>query len=105
MVLVSAQSGHMRPQYLILRAVLLLPWLGAAQGQTNDTTPGSAALSPMQKWCSGCHAPPRASSHPPQAWPSIVARMQRHRTMKGFSKIDDESLQQIIDYLQNHAEP
>ena len=70
-----------------------------------QTSAGSTTHSPLQKWCSDCHAPPMPTSHKAREWPNVVARMQNHRITEGLARIDDKSLGNLIEYLQNHAKP
>ena len=70
-----------------------------------QTSEGGGSSSPLQKWCSDCHAPPMPTSHKAQEWPNVVARMQNHRITEGLAKIDDQSLGKLLEYLQNHAQP
>jgi len=64
-----------------------------------------AQSSPLQKWCSDCHAPPMPTAHKAQEWANVLARMQNHRVTEGLAKIDDQSLKTIIEYLESHAKP
>jgi len=70
-----------------------------------QTRQGGGSPSPLQKWCSDCHAPPRPTSHKAREWPNVVARMQNHRITEGLAKIDAHNLGKILEYLQSHAQP
>lgn len=59
----------------------------------------------MVKWCGDCHAPPDPSVHKPDRWPGVVLRMDRHRVSKGLGKIAEPERQELIEYLQSHAQP
>jgi len=58
----------------------------------------------LQTWCADCHAPPQLNSHPLSEWPSIVMRMQNHRIVKGMTAIPEPEIDNIISYLQTHAQ-
>ena len=58
----------------------------------------------LHEWCSDCHAPPQADSHPPAEWPNIVMRMQDHRVVKGLPAIPEKEMESVISYLQDHAQ-
>ena len=75
------------------------------QEQPLSDLPLSEAQEVYAEYCSGCHALSQPSIHSAAEWPAIVARMQQRRTSKGFSRIPDQQIEQIIDYLQQHAEP
>ena len=72
---------------------------------TGQISTDSEAPSPLKKWCSDCHAPPKPTSHKAQEWPNIVARMQDHRITEGLVKIDEQNLSNLVNYLQSHAQP
>jgi cytochrome c5 len=66
-----------------------------------DTTAGKA----FQTYCSQCHAAPDPGIHTTHEWPRVVLRMKEHifRTSKKMPTQD--TLMQIIGYLQKHAKP
>jgi len=72
---------------------------------TVQASAGGGTSSPLQKWCSDCHAPPMPTSHKAGEWPNVVARMQDHRITEGLARIDDQSLGKLLEYLQDHAQP
>ena len=94
----------------MLLSMLLAVMSGCGHEQGNITeqttpsigTPGSSEL--MNKWCTDCHAPPLSTSHPPSEWPSIVARMQNHRIVKGMTPIPAKEIGRVINYLQTHPQ-
>ncbi|RME99891.1 MAG: hypothetical protein D6773_12255 [Alphaproteobacteria bacterium] len=53
--------------------------------------------------CSACHAPPMPSRHRAEEWPSVIARMQVHRTEQRLPAIAEEDLQRLRRYLVEHA--
>lgn len=76
----------------------------ASLDKPGGTTLQETASHPLlKKWCSDCHAPPNPASHTVAEWAGVVARMQQHRTKRGFAKIDDSDLESLINYLQTHA--
>jgi cytochrome c5 len=66
-----------------------------------DTTAGKA----FQTYCSQCHAAPDPGIHTPHAWPRVVLRMKSHILRTSKKMPTQDTLMQIIDYLQKHAKP
>ncbi len=54
--------------------------------------------------CSQCHALPSPFAHTAQEWPSVVARMKKIMATRGMALPDDEQLEEIMGYLQQHAQ-
>jgi len=54
--------------------------------------------------CSACHRPPMPDIHSAGLWLSTVNRMQRHRQQRGLSMMTDTEKQQVLAYLQSHAQ-
>jgi len=116
----ESRSGHFTRYALgtalLLAVSILIAGCGNnSNGQQMDHTDngmsmakistGNASSSPLHKWCSDCHAPPMPTSHKAQEWPSVVAQMQNHRITEGLARIDDQSLEEILEYLKSHAKP
>ena len=64
-----------------------------------DTPAGKA----FQTTCSQCHAAPSPATHTSNEWPRVVLRMKSHIIKMGKSMPNQDSLMQIIKYLQNHS--
>ncbi|WP_457652291.1 hypothetical protein [Rhodocaloribacter sp.] len=62
--------------------------------------PGAKAFS---ETCARCHALPSPDQHTASEWPSVVDRMRRHMAEMDVSDPGDETIRQIIDFLQNNA--
>lgn len=54
--------------------------------------------------CSACHRPPMPDIHTAQLWLSTVNRMQQHRQQRGLLTMTDREKQQVLAYLQSHAQ-
>lgn len=82
---------------------------GHEQGETtthhSQMMGGQKSNELLKKWCADCHAPPLPESHAPSEWPNVVIRMQQHRQSKGLSAIPGQDMNDIINYLQTHAQP
>ena len=59
----------------------------------------------FKTYCSQCHAPPNPETHTRNEWPRVVLRMKSHILRIGKKMPDQDTLLQIIEYLQNHARP
>jgi len=57
----------------------------------------------LKDFCSHCHGPPLATSHPAKEWRNVVLRMQKHRIMTGLNPIPAEQLELIVAYLAEQA--
>lgn len=64
-----------------------------------DTDAGKA----FKSTCSQCHAPPNPKTHSRNEWPRVVLRMKSHIIRTGKKMPDQDTLMQIIDYLQKHS--
>lgn len=64
-----------------------------------DTPAGMA----FQSTCSQCHAAPNPGTHTASEWPRVVLRMKTHIMRTGKKMPDQDTLMQIIDYLQQHG--
>lgn len=64
-----------------------------------DTDAGQA----FKMYCSQCHAAPDPATHTRNEWPRVVLRMKSHILRIGKKMPDQDTLMQIIEYLQNHA--
>lgn len=71
----------------------------AGHGAETDTSPL------MQRWCADCHLPPSAATHKARDWHNIVTRMQRHRLAGGLPGITPADFEQLVAYLERHAQP
>jgi len=109
------QLAHCKKQCFIRPAVLIIiAALGTGCSKSGPqagevamaSTAQDSSTSPLlRKWCSDCHAPPKPTAHKASEWPSVVAQMQMHRTVNGFSKINDQDLETLLKYLEDHARP
>jgi cytochrome c5 len=63
----------------------------------------SAAGKAFKATCSQCHAPPNPKTHTANEWPRVVLRMKSHIIRIGKKMPDQDTLFQIIDFLQKHA--
>lgn len=59
----------------------------------------------FQSTCSQCHGAPDPGIHTSHEWPRVVLRMKSHILRTGKKMPTQDTLMQIIDYLQKHAEP
>lgn len=66
-----------------------------------DTPAGKA----FKSTCSQCHAAPNPVNHTANEWPRVVLRMKSHIIRTGRNMPDEDTLLQIIEYLQHHAKP
>ena len=57
----------------------------------------------FQTTCSQCHAAPTPATHTASEWPRVVLRMKSHIIRTGKSMPNQDSLLQIIEYLQHHG--
>ncbi len=64
----------------------------------------SEGFKQFAKQCSSCHRPPMPNIHTAQQWMSTVNRMLRHREKRALPKMTDIEKQQVLAYLQNHAQ-
>ena len=58
----------------------------------------------LGKCCSVCHAPPSPRLHSKAEWPSVISRMDLHRVEARLPALTDSERQQVLAYLQSHAE-
>lgn len=58
----------------------------------------------LGKYCSVCHAPPSPRLHSKAEWPSVISRMDLHRVEARLPALTDSERQQVLAYLQSHAE-
>jgi cytochrome c5 len=85
---------------------LIVPIGFSANLLTEKTSPKAQLFI---KTCAQCHDLPSPASHTAKEWPDVVARMvNRLRRMKFFSSRasfvpEKKSIDQIIDYLSQHA--
>ncbi len=72
-----------------------------ARGKYSDLgTPSGQAF---QQTCSQCHAAPDPASHKANEWPRVVVRMKANMQAARIAPPDDNTQQQIIQFLQRHA--
>jgi len=88
--------------------LMLLPLLAACNQPEKGTVQAypamdSAAFLVFKQQCSLCHAPPLPSKHRAKAWPTVVARMIRHRAERGSPPLSANDQAQILQYLQQYA--
>lgn len=112
-------KGHMQStRGGMLRRVLIPPekdwliltsYLGSNAQQALDMGTSSDLDSPagmaFKETCSQCHAAPNPDTHTANEWPRVVLRMKTHIIRTGKKMPDQDTLMQIIEYLQNHAKP
>ena len=53
--------------------------------------------------CGGCHVAPMPGSRSARAWSTVVQRMQMRMKAKGVTPLNNEELNQVLDYLQRNA--
>jgi hypothetical protein len=58
----------------------------------------------LGKYCSECHAPPAPRLHAKAEWPSVVSRMDMHRMEARLPALTASQHQEVLTYLQSHAE-
>ncbi len=58
----------------------------------------------LGKYCSECHAPPAPRLHSKAEWPSVVSRMDMHRMEARLPALTKSEHEQVLAYLQSHAE-
>ena len=66
--------------------------------------PQSEQAQLFREYCGECHVPPSPKAHTADEWPQVVARMKQHMATQGKIAPDSGRLQDIVDYLQRHAE-
>ncbi|HHM05021.1 MAG TPA: cytochrome c [Gammaproteobacteria bacterium] len=64
----------------------------------------SPAAEAFRQHCSKCHGLPEPESHTAGQWPLVVVRMRQHMR-DGADTPSDETLQEIVSYLQARAGP
>jgi hypothetical protein len=77
---------------------------GNLTGQATSASGNQGTGDLLHEWCTDCHAPPQPDSHAPREWPNIVMRMQDHRIVKGLAAIPQTEMDNVIGYLQTHAQ-
>jgi mono/diheme cytochrome c family protein len=86
---------------------VMLAYLQANALQPLDELPPEAAEAPgaaaFSETCARCHALPSPDQHTAGEWPAVVDRMRRHMAEMDVSDPGDETIREIIDFLQNHA--
>jgi len=79
----------------------------------DDSTPSAKASYPDENnpsfvmfvnKCSACHRPPLPDSHTAHEWESVLVRMQRHQDQQGLAHMSADDKNQILGYLQAHAQ-
>lgn len=63
-------------------------------------TPAGRAF---QTTCARCHALPDPQQHTAVEWPSVVARMQRNMLAMNRAVPDEQTIGEVIGFLQRHA--
>ncbi len=64
---------------------------------------GSPAFQNYRARCSGCHVPPRTTTHTAAEWPSVIARMQQHRVQRRIAPMQASEITAVRDYLIRNA--
>jgi len=64
----------------------------------------SADFKQFASQCSACHRPPMPNTLSAELWLSTVGRMQMHRQKRGLSMMTTTQQQQVLAYLQRHAQ-
>ena len=57
----------------------------------------------FQQVCAQCHGLPDPGQHSAGEWPAVVARMKQNMITMGRQVPDEDTLAQIVAFLQNHA--
>lgn len=63
----------------------------------------TAAGRAFQRTCARCHALPDPQQHTAKEWPAVVGRMQQNMRAMGRTVPDEQTLGEIIGFLQRHA--
>lgn len=63
----------------------------------------TAAGRAFQRTCAHCHALPDPQQHTAKEWPAVVGRMQQNMRTMGRTVPDEQTLGEIIGFLQRHA--
>lgn len=69
----------------------------------NTSDLNTASGKAFQETCSQCHGAPSPGSHTSNEWPRVVLRMKSHIIRAGKKLPSQNSLMQIIEYLQAHG--
>ncbi|NIP72219.1 MAG: hypothetical protein GWO16_03935 [Gammaproteobacteria bacterium] len=63
----------------------------------------TAAGRAFQRICARCHALPDPQQHTAKEWPAVMGRMQQNMRAMGRTVPDEQTLGEIIGFLQHHA--
>ena len=55
--------------------------------------------------CAGCHALPSPSLHPPEDWPSVVARMMGNMQLMDKPQMTEPEREAVVGFLTTAARP
>ncbi|PCH60836.1 MAG: hypothetical protein COC05_03275 [Gammaproteobacteria bacterium] len=64
---------------------------------------GSQADNVLNHLCGGCHVLPKPATKTAAEWPSVVWRMQTHRSQRAMRLLSETEINEITEYLIQNA--
>ncbi|PCH60551.1 MAG: hypothetical protein COC05_04290 [Gammaproteobacteria bacterium] len=64
---------------------------------------GSQADNILNHLCGGCHVLPKPATKTAAEWPSVVWRMQTHRSQRAMQLLSETEINEITEYLIQNA--